>query len=276
MRIRPLPLLLLLLLAIPVLADDVYLVNGGKFEGVIAETTGSQVRIQMQGGTVSLPKTQVLRVEVGDTVLTEYLHRKETLKKNLSAKAADWLELARWARVKGLEQAGREAALIAAALDPGLEGLGSVLRVYGYVLDEQLGRWVTYSESMVRRGFVQSGGQWITREEYAARARVREEEEARYRAARDERARAAREDRLAALTELSVARDLARQAEQPVHPNYPYNPYYPYPPFYGYGVLVPGIFFSPNPVRPPRMAADTNFTHVPGSLIGGNLFPPGN
>jgi len=271
MRIRPLPLLFLLLIAVPVFADNVYLVNGGKFEGVIAETIGSQVRIQMQGGILSLPKAQVLRVDQGDTVLTEYLHRKEALKKSPTARAADWLELARWARLKGLEQAGREAALTAAALDPGLEGLGPVLRIYGYVLDEQLGRWVTYSESMVRRGFVQSGGQWITREDYAARQRAREEEEARYRAAREERARAAREDRLAALAELSMARDLARSAAPPAYS-------YPIVPFYGTPVVViPGIFFpAGTPMKPPHKAADTNFTHVPGSLIGGNLFPQGN
>ena len=50
-----------LLVAVPALADDVYLVNGRKFEGVIAETAGSQVRIRMQGGVLSLPKDQVLR-----------------------------------------------------------------------------------------------------------------------------------------------------------------------------------------------------------------------
>jgi hypothetical protein len=270
MRIRPLPLLLLFLIACPVLADDVYLVNGGKFEGVIAETIGSQVRIQMQGGILSLPKGQVLRVDQGDTVLTEYLHRKEALKKGPSTRGADWLELARWARLKGLEQSAREAALAAAALDPGLEGLGALLRGYGFVLDEQLGRWVTFAESMRRRGFVPWGGQWITGEEYAAKVRAREEEEARYRAARDERVRAAREDRLAALAELSMARELSRSAAPPAYP-------YPILPFYGTPVVViPGIFFPPGTMKPPHKAADTNFTHVPGSLIGGNLFPQGN
>ena len=80
MRNRSLPLLsLLLLTAVPAFADDVYLVNGRKFEGVIAETAGSQVRIRMQGGTLSLPKDQVLRVEAGDSNLAEYLRRKEAL-----------------------------------------------------------------------------------------------------------------------------------------------------------------------------------------------------
>ena len=92
MRIRPLPLLLLLLTALPVFADDVYLVNGRKFEGVMTETTDSQVRIQMQGGVIVLPRSQVLRVEAGDSNLAEFLHRKEALKKNPGTRAADWLE----------------------------------------------------------------------------------------------------------------------------------------------------------------------------------------
>jgi hypothetical protein len=268
MSTRSLPLLLLLsLVAVPVLADDVYLVNGRKFEGVIAETTDSQVRIQMQGGTLSLPKEQVLRVENGDSSLAEYLRRKEALKKNPAARASDWLELARWARAKELDQATREAALAAATLDPKLDGLGPLLRGYGYVLDPQLDHWVPYAESMRRRGFVLSGGQWITREEYQARQRVQEEELAQRRAARQEEARAAREDRLAALAELSMVRQMA-QPQVPLYGNPLYaNPVAVFP---GWWVPSPG----PGP-RPPHRR-DSEFTHVPGSLIPGALFPRTN
>ncbi|HEV2854628.1 MAG TPA: hypothetical protein VHC97_17665 [Thermoanaerobaculia bacterium] len=259
--------LLSFVVAVPVLADDVYLINGRKFEGVIAETTGSQVRIQMQGGSLSLPRSQVLRVETGDSSLAEYLRRKEALKKTPGARATDWLELARWAQGRQLEQATRESALAAATLDPKLDGLGPILRGYGYVLDDQIDRWIPYAESMRRRGFVQANGQWLTREEYAARVRAYEEENARRRAQREEQARAAREERLAALAELSVVRDLVR-------PAYPQVPAYPSP-YYGLPVVViPGYWGGngagshrgrPNPI---------NFTHVPGSLIPGNDFYP--
>lgn len=272
MRIRSLPTLLLLLsiFAVPVFADDVYLVNGRKFEGVIAETAGSQVRIRMQGGTLSLPKDQVLRVEAGDSSLAEYLRRKEALKKNPAAGAADWLELARWAHAKELDQATRESALSAATLDPKLEGLGPILRGYGYVLDPQLDRWVPYADSMRRRGLVLSNGQWISREEYQARARAQEEDQARRNAARQEAARAAREDRLAALAELSAVHQLV-QSEPP--------PAYPYP-FYGnYGlpfVVVPGWWGGVPGPRSHHGQGPGGFTHVPGSLIGGSLFPGSN
>jgi len=276
---RSLPLLsLLLLTAVPALADDVYLINGRKFEGVIAETAGSQVRIRMQGGTLSLPKDQVLRVEAGDSNLAEYLRRKEALKKNPGASAADWVELARWSRGKELDQGTREAALAAATLDPRAAGLAPLLRGYGYVLDPQLDRWVPYADSMRRRGYVLAGGQWLTHEEFQARQRAQEEAAAHYAAARQEAARAAREDRIAALAELSVVRQLA----QPEGPQYalPYPPFYGNP-FYGSVVVAPGFFGggvgSPGPRPPHRHGSQgPGFTHIPGSLIGGSLFPSSN
>ena len=285
MRTRLVPLLLLLLAvaALPGVAhaDDVYLANGRKFEGVVAESTDSEVRIQIQGGVLVLPKSQVLRVESGDSNLAEYLRRKEALKRS-QAQATGWLELARWAKVRQLDQAARESALAAAALDPRLEGLAGVLRGYGYVLDEELDRWVTYADSMRRRGFVQSGGEWIGREEYQARVRAGEEQEARARAAREERSRVAREDRLAALTELAIARDLAQSSQPAPGPYTPWGTpvimipgYVTVPP-----VLPPGGGMDPHPapvppVREPRNAS-SSFRRVPGSLIPGWLYSPGN
>jgi len=275
MRIRSLPLLLpLLSLAVPALADDVYLVNGRKFEGVVAESSGNQVRIQMQGGTLSLPKEQVLRIEQGESSLAQYLSRKETLKKNPATRASEWLELARWARGKQLDQATREAALAAAALDPKLEGLGPILRPYGYALDSQLDRWIPYAESMRRRGFVQAGGQWISREEYQARVRAQEEEQARRRAVQQEAAREAREERLAALAELSMVRQIT-QPQVPVVPGYP--PGYGYP--YGGTVFVMPGWWNPAPgggQKPPHVRngqGNEGFVHIPGSLIPGTDYP---
>ena len=281
MRTHHLLFFLLPLVAAPALADDVYLVNGRKFEGVIAKTIDSQVRIQMQGGTLSLPSSQVLRVEQGDSSLAEYLRRKEALKKNPSTRAADWLALARWSQGKELDQATREAALAAAALDPKLAGLGPILRPYGYVFDSQIDRWVPYAESMRRRGFVQANGQWITREEYAARTRADEEENARRRAARDEQARAAREDRLVALTELSLVRELARPEQTPVYPPIYSTPYigapvYAYPGYWGHNGFGHGRGHGRghnSSWRSSHRSNPSSFTHVPGSLIPGNDLP---
>jgi hypothetical protein len=273
MRLRPLPVLLLLLTAIPVFADNVYLANGRKFEDVMAETTGSQVRIHLQGGVLVLPKSQVLRVEAGDSSLGEYLRRKDALKKSPATRAADWVELARWAQSKQLDQAMRESALAAAVLDPRAPGLAPILRGFGYVLDEQLDRWVRYEDLMRRKGFVQSNGQWISREEYQERARAQADEDARRRADRQERARAAREDRLAVLTELALTRELVQPQAPP--------PYLgPYAPWGASVILLPGFVTSP-PGRHERRTPDlfhlepdfgsSDFVRVPGSLIPGRL-----
>ncbi len=273
MRLRSLPVLLLLLTALPVFADNVYLANGRKFEGVMAETIGTQVRIQIQGGVLVLPKSQVLRVEAGDSNLGEFLQRKDALKKSPSTRAADWVELARWAHSKQLDQAARESALAAAVLDPHAPGLAPILRGFGYVLDEPLDRWVRYEDAMRRKGFVQSAnGQWLSQEEYQARARAQAEIDAQRRADRQEQARAARDERLAVLTELALTRALAP----------PQAPPYvgPYAPWGEPVILLPGFVTSPrgrHNQRSPDLFhlepdfGSSDFVRIPGSLIQGRL-----
>lgn len=273
-RLRSLPILpLLLVTALPVFADNVYLVNGRKFEDVMAETTGSQVRIHLQGGVLVLPKSQVLRVEAGDSNLGEYLRQKDVLKKSPATRAGDWVELARWAQSKQLDQATRESALAAAVLDPHIPGLAPLMRGYGYVLDEQLDRWVRYEDFMHRKGFVQSNGQWISGEEYQVRARAQADEDARRRADRQEQARAAREERLAALTELALTRELTQPPPPPAYLG-------GISPWAEQVIVLPGFVASP-PGRHERRTPDlfhlepdfgsSDFVHVPGSLIPGRL-----
>jgi hypothetical protein len=291
-----LALLLLVLPALPVDADTVYLLNGRSFEGVIAELTDSQVRIRMQGGVLSLPKSQVLRVEESDSDFGEYLRRKGALQR-ATAPAADWLELARWAKARGLQQAAREAGLEAAAIEPGLAGLEPLLRGFGYVLDKDLDRWIPYADSMRRQGFVQSNGQWITREEYAVRQqRQRDDEITRLKAAREaaDAARVAREAELA-VAELELRTEKLRSAS--AAPEAPYG-YYGVPMY-----VVPGYFAPPLVVvpggwshggsHPPRprpsgpsagggghrpstgggSGRSSSYLRQPGSLIPGRLLP---
>ncbi|HEX3128929.1 MAG TPA: hypothetical protein VH394_16470 [Thermoanaerobaculia bacterium] len=275
------------LLPVAASADDVYLTNGRKFEGVIAETTDSQVRIRMQGGVISLPKSQVLRVDSKDSDLSGYLVRKEALRRNPDASARDWLELARWAKAQGLEQATREAALVAAELDPKIDGLAPILKSFRYSFDEQAGRWISYEESMRRRGFVFSGGVWVSREELAEREHQREQEIARRRAD----AEAARAERAARQTELLLATQTALLEETVRNRQQPQGPYL-YTPSYGWPVMVvPGYFppgqhcrhgdcgpspspgeshgNTPEPPSQPRPSSHGGFIRIPGSLIPG-------
>jgi hypothetical protein len=284
MRIRSLAALLLGLLSVPpVWADTVYLANGRKFENVIAETTEAEVKIRMPGGSLSLPRSHVLRVESSESNFAEYLRRKEAIRRG--ATAPDWLALARWAKSQGLEHGAREAALAAANLDPRLEGLASLLRPHGYVLDAQLDRWIPYADSMRRRGFVLSDGQWLSREEHTARLRAVEEELERRRAERaaTQAARATqavREVELA-LANLELRERLQRTEEPPVfglpvavYPGYWYGP--PVTPCHNCGP-GPGTGPRPEPPRPspgirPQTPRETHGVfHVPGSLLPRNL-----
>jgi hypothetical protein len=160
----------LVLVGCPVLAaaDVVHLTNGRTFEGVVAEEGDQQVKIRMESGTLTLPRSLVERIDKSDTNLAEYLRRKQELRQ-AGGTARAWLDLAQWAQARGLSQAAREAALKSAALDPHLPGVDAILRPDGYVLDAALGRWISGDEEMRRRGMVEVDGEWVSRRELADR-----------------------------------------------------------------------------------------------------------
>jgi hypothetical protein len=283
-RLFVVPLLALLFRA-PGFADTVYLANGRTFEGVIAEVTDSSVKIQMPGGSLSLPRSHVLRVDKSESDFAEYLRRKAELKRS-GAGAEEWLKLARWSKSQGLDQGTREAALAAADLDPHAAGIAPLLRSYGYVLDAQLERWIPYADSMRRKGLVQWNGQWITKEENAARLRAQQEEIAQRHAERAavraaQATRAAREAELA-LAEMELQEKLAQtQADSSAL----YAPYAAYAaPAYVYPWYAPPVVSPPPcqhcgapqahpPFRPGMRQEEhgSSFMHVPGSLIPGRL-----
>jgi hypothetical protein len=193
----------------PLLGDDVYLKNGRSFENVVAEVGDEQVRVHMPGGVVSLPRSAVDRVEKSDSSFAEYSRRKQELESRARGprppSAADWLELARWARANNLPQAAREAALKAAVINPREAGLAGLLRGFGYVYEESLDRWISYDDAMRLHGMVQEGGTWVSREEHAARLQELREQQA----ARAAAAAAARDEAAAAMLQAQAA--LAQQ-----------------------------------------------------------------
>jgi hypothetical protein len=193
----------------PLLGDDVYLKNGRSFENVVAEVGDAQVRVHMPGGVVSLPRSAVDRVEKSDSSFAEYSRRKQEFESRARGprppSAADWLELARWARANNLPQAAREAALKAAEINPREAGLAGLLRGFGYVYEESLDRWIPYDDAMRLHGMVQEGGTWVSREEHAARLMEQREQQA----ARAAAAAAARDEAAAAMLQAQAA--LAQQ-----------------------------------------------------------------
>jgi len=171
-------LLLVAAAAMPLRADTVRLKNGRAYEGVIAERTAQGVRVQLAFGYIVIPADQVTSVEAAPSALAGYLKQKAILQSSAAAKASDWLELARWAKVHDLESSARESALLAAELDPRLTGLDAMLRPLGLVYEDALGRWIPFAESMARRGLVPWNGEWITRDEQRARSEEQERRDA--------------------------------------------------------------------------------------------------
>ena len=124
-------------------ADRIYLQNGETFEDVVlVSQTETRVRFRVASGAMTLPTSWIARVEKAPGALEEYLRRQSELARDPASSAQAYLELARWARASGLGHGFREALLLAAELEPGLEGLPPLMTAVGYSLDRELDVWV--------------------------------------------------------------------------------------------------------------------------------------
>ena len=220
-------------------SEDVFLKNGRILRGVIASRADGLVRIQMPGGDLSLADSAVLRIESSESAYREYLTRREALKRagRVGAKAADWLELARWARSTSQDQAALEAALIAAGLDAETPGLGALLGQMGYVFDAGSKSYLSFEEAMARSGRVLYEGAWIPSGERDARAAAYRQEVAQ-RDAADQAAAERREQRERAAAQ-APADEYASANGIPLQYAYGYGGYAGYN---GYGgVALPGM-----------------------------------
>ena len=201
----PVALLLFAACATPLAADTVHLVNGNKFEEVVARRAADEVRIGLPHGEIVLPAKVVARIERSPSTWRAFGERAAALD-GASSSAADWLDLARWAELAGYAAGMRQALLRAAELDAGLAGLAPRMSGLGYLLDAESGRWLAEADYMRRRGYRLWQGYWLPRDEYAARLRVRQEEAAR-------RREEARQERITRAIEALVVAQLSRAAE---------------------------------------------------------------
>lgn len=207
--------LLVVVATFPAAADDVHLTNGNSFEGVVAEVEGAEVRIRLPHGELSLPLSKVARIERESSPLESYLERKRRLLERETAGAEDWLELARWAEAQGLRHAAKESAVAAARQKPQLERLEGLMERLGYVYEPDLGRWLSRDEYLRSKGWVFSGGRWLSPEQQKALRIERIEHLALLEAERERRrehiAHVALETAVEARVQAEVAREVARQ-----------------------------------------------------------------
>lgn len=161
-------LLALLFLAGAAWADEVFLRNGGKLEGV-ARQDGDRVIVEMKAGTVTLRATDVAEIVNGETPLHAYQQRFARVQANPSASA--YFELALWARSNGLGRYVTGLLESVVALEP---EHAAARKLLGQVFHE--GRWMKDSERQAALGFVQFRGRWVLT---AERNRVLAAEESR-------------------------------------------------------------------------------------------------
>ena len=159
-----------LVFAAVVTADEVFLKGGGRLKGVVVEQDANSVTIEAGPGRVKVPRSRVERIVSGSVALTTYRERAARLS---ASDAAGWLELALWAREQDLTTQAGEAFERVVALDPSSEVAHRALG------DEAVdGRWLGRDEAMRARGLVEFEGRWVSRDERESALQERATEQA--------------------------------------------------------------------------------------------------
>ncbi len=176
------------LAAAPLFADDVYLKGGGQLTGQIVEQTDESVTVDVGGGTLTVRRSSVVRIEQNTSPLQEYRDKAARL---ADGDAEGWRALARWATAGAMSTMASQAwSKVAAVLPNDAEANQALGRV------RYNGRWVSEDEAFTAQGYTKFEGEWmrpgeretILAERRARQERDRREQEAEMRAAEKEEA----------------------------------------------------------------------------------------
>ncbi len=174
--------------AAPLFADDVYLKGGGQLTGQIVEQTDESITVDIGGGTMTVRRASVVRIEQNKSPLQEYREKAAQLADD---DAEGWRALAKWATAGAMSTMASQAwSKVAAVLPNDPEANQALGRV------EYNGRWVTEDQAYTAQGYVKFEGEWmrpgeretILAERRAQEERSRQEQEAQARAAEQEKA----------------------------------------------------------------------------------------
>jgi hypothetical protein len=195
--LRKLPFLLFLVPA-ALFADEVYLKGAGTITGRIVEQTADVVKVDVGGGIMGVPMSNVERIVKGRSALDDYDDRARKLGPD---DVAGWKKLGAWASQQGLSAQSQAAYKKVLAVAPddteANEAMGLV---------KLNGKWVTEEESYRARGFVMYDGEWMT----PAEAKVAQDSYAANQARRDAERRASEAENAAAEAQARAKESEAR------------------------------------------------------------------
>lgn len=201
MRSTAAAVLLATLCVSPAWADVVVLKDGERVEGIVEER-GGEVVVRLDFGSITFERSEIARVEKGQTALGDFERRRAAL---APRDAEGRYRLGLEAEKQGLDALAR--ALHREVLELSVDHKGARAAL-GYRRHE--GAWLTEDEYMLGQGYVRQGGAWITREAAAALAQA---EEARRAREAEQQARLASEARIQRLeAEVAAARQEAATA----------------------------------------------------------------
>ena len=147
-------IVIVVLAAAPVLADEVILRGGGSMTGQIVDQTADSVTVDIGYGTITAKMSNVVKIIKSTSPLQEY---RERAAKIPADDTEAWRKLAQWAHGQALSTQAHEAWRHVLAVLPDDQEANTAL---GMV--QLNGKWVTKEESYEARGYVQFEGKWMT------------------------------------------------------------------------------------------------------------------
>jgi hypothetical protein len=137
-------------------ADEVTLKNGSKLTGIVRDSKDpNKIEMEIGVGVIRLDKKDVLSVEKGESPLQQYYEKWEQVK--TSEKAADYLELARFAKENNLPKFLRSLYEVVLRFDP---ENAEARKFLGF--EKYQGKWMTRVEVNRAKGLVEFEGRWMT------------------------------------------------------------------------------------------------------------------
>lgn len=221
---------IIVMAAVPALADDVYLRGGGQITGQIIDQTDDSVTVDIGGGTITAKMSSVVKIDHKESPLQEFRTRAAKIP---AGDAEAWRKLARWAQGYSLSSQARQAYREVLKILPDDPEANKAIGMVQ--LD---GKWVTAEESYRARGYVQFEGKWMTPAEKQSIIAGRQAEQAHAAAVRKEN------DAKVAQIEAQQQADKQRQEEARDALDANNNTVY-----WGWGA-GPRYWYNPGPARP--------------------------